>query len=118
MRISDWSSDVCSSDLFGPRGECAGRRRRISGPVDRARTALPRAHEHSTFTPRDLSARLAHAGLHVPEPAIWTSALATADFLSAQQPQGSAYAIGEVGRTTALYAAGYPYRHGARLCRA
>src|SRR3546814_2043076 len=99
MRISDWSSDVCSSDLFGPRGECAGRRRRISGPVDRARTALPRAHEHSTFTPRDLSARLAHAGLHVPEPAIWTSALATADFLSAQQPQGSAYAIGEVGLT-------------------
>ena len=62
---------------------------------------------NSIFTPRDLSARLAHVGLHVPEQAIWTSALATAAFLSKQQPQGSAYVIGEAGLTTALYEAGY-----------
>jgi NagD protein len=62
---------------------------------------------NSIFTPRDLAARLAHAGLLVPEAAIWTSALATADFLSAQQPRGSAYVIGEAGLTTALYEAGY-----------
>jgi len=62
---------------------------------------------NSIFTPRDLSARLAHAGLQAPEAAIWTSALATADFLSSQLPQGSAYVIGEAGLTTALYAAGY-----------
>lgn len=62
---------------------------------------------NSMFTPRDLSARLSHAGLAVPEAAIWTSALATADFLSAQQPRGSAYVIGEAGLTTAMHEAGY-----------
>jgi len=58
---------------------------------------------NSIFTPRDLSARLAHSGLQVPEESIWTSALATADFLSSQMPGGSAYVIGEAGLTTALY---------------
>jgi NagD protein len=62
---------------------------------------------NSIFTPRDLSARLARSGLQVPEESIWTSALATADFLSNQMPGGSAYVIGEAGLTTALYEAGY-----------
>ncbi|MGY1745392.1 HAD-IIA family hydrolase [Blastococcus sp. SYSU D00695] len=62
---------------------------------------------NSIFTPRDLAARLARSGLQVPEESIWTSALATADFLSTQQPGGSAYVIGEAGLTTALYEAGY-----------
>src|SRR6059058_4945834 len=62
---------------------------------------------NSIFTPRDLAARLTRAGLHVPEEAIWTSALATAVFLSTQLPGGSAYVIGEAGLTTALYEAGY-----------
>src|SRR3954463_16028047 len=62
---------------------------------------------NSIFTPRDLSARLARSGLSVPETAIWTSALATADFLGAQMPGGSAYVIGEAGLTTALYEVGY-----------
>ena len=62
---------------------------------------------NSIFTPRDLAARLAHAGLQVPEESIWTSALATADFLSSQMPGGSAYVIGEAGLTTALYESGF-----------
>ena len=62
---------------------------------------------NSIFTPRDLAARLQHSGLQVPEESIWTSALATADFLSTQSPGGSAYVIGEAGLTTALYEAGY-----------
>lgn len=62
---------------------------------------------NSIFTPRDLAARLARSGLSVPENAIWTSALATATFLSDQQPGGSAYVIGEAGMTTALHEAGY-----------
>ena len=62
---------------------------------------------NSIFTPRDLAARLARSGLQVPEPAIWTSGLATADFLASQLPGGSAYVIGEAGLTTALYEAGY-----------
>jgi NagD protein len=38
---------------------------------------------------------------------MWTSALATAGFLAAQRPKGSAYVIGEVGLTTALHEVGY-----------
>jgi len=62
---------------------------------------------NSIFTPRDLSARLKASGLDVPESAIWTSALATADFLKAQMPGGSAFVIGEAGITTALHEAGF-----------
>jgi NagD protein len=62
---------------------------------------------NSIFTPRDLSARLAHSGLQIPEEAIWTSALATARFLADQLPGGSAYVIGEAGMTTALHEVGY-----------
>jgi NagD protein len=62
---------------------------------------------NSIYTPRDLRARLAASGIDVPEEAIWTSALATATFVSQQIPGGSAYAIGEAGLTTALYEAGY-----------
>ena len=62
---------------------------------------------NSIFTPRDLRARLSTAGIDVPEEAIWTSALATAQFLVDQMPTGSAYVIGEAGLTTALYEAGY-----------
>src|SRR4051812_43348913 len=62
---------------------------------------------NSIFTPRDLAARLSRSGLHVPEAAIWTSALATAQFLDDQAPGGSAYVIGEAGLTTALHEIGY-----------
>jgi NagD protein len=74
--------------------------------VDRGRRFLVLTN-NSIFTARDLAARLAHSGLHVPEESIWTSALATADFLAGQLPGGSAYVIGEAGLTTALYEAGY-----------
>jgi NagD protein len=62
---------------------------------------------NSIFTPRDLRARLLRSGIDVPEEAIWTSALATADFLDAQRPHGSAYVVGEAGLTTALHDIGY-----------
>ena len=62
---------------------------------------------NSMYTPRDLSARLELSGIIVPEKAIWTSALATADFLQSQRPHGSAFAIGEAGLLTALHAVGY-----------
>jgi NagD protein len=62
---------------------------------------------NSMYTRRDLSARLLTSGLEVPEDAIWTSALATADFLQSQRPGGTAFAIGEAGLTTALHAVGY-----------
>ena len=62
---------------------------------------------NSSYTPRDLSARLRASGLNVPEDRIWTSALATADFLRSQAPGGTAFVIGEVGLTTALHEAGF-----------
>jgi NagD protein len=62
---------------------------------------------NSMYTRRDLSARLALSGLDVPEGAIFTSALATAEFLHDQRPEGSAFAIGEAGLLTALHAVGY-----------
>jgi NagD protein len=62
---------------------------------------------NSIYTPRDLSARLKATGLNIPEESIWTSALATADFLKSQKPKGSAFVIGEAGLTTALHEVGY-----------
>lgn len=62
---------------------------------------------NSIYTPRDLAARLARAGLRVPEESIWTSALATAAFLADQTPAGTAYVLGEAGLTTALHDVGY-----------
>src|SRR5712671_4728291 len=74
--------------------------------VDRGRRFLVLTN-NSIFTPRDLSARLARSGLQAPEESIWTSALATADFLSSQLSGGSAFVIGEAGLTTALHEVGY-----------
>src|SRR2546430_8996424 len=62
---------------------------------------------NSIYTARDLQARLARIGIDVPESAIWTSALATAQFLDDQRPRATAYVIGEAGLTTAVDNAGY-----------
>jgi NagD protein len=62
---------------------------------------------NSIYTPRDLHARLRVSGIDVPAAAIWTSALATAQFLDSQRPGGTAYVIGEAGLTTALHEIGY-----------
>ena len=62
---------------------------------------------NSIYTPRDLAARLKATGLAIPEEAIWTSALATADFLHSQKPKGTAFVLGEVGLTTAMHEIGY-----------
>jgi NagD protein len=62
---------------------------------------------NSIYTQRDLQARLRASGIEVPADAIWTSALATAQFLDRQRPGGTAYVIGEAGLTTALHEIGY-----------
>lgn len=62
---------------------------------------------NSIFTNRDLAARLAASGLDIPEESIWTSANATAAFLSQQSPASTAFVIGEAGLTTALHNAGF-----------
>ncbi|WP_163512424.1 HAD-IIA family hydrolase [Fodinicola acaciae] len=62
---------------------------------------------NSIYTPRDLHARLQRSGLDVPADNIYTSALATAQFLDTQRPNGTAFVIGEAGLTTALHEIGY-----------
>ena len=62
---------------------------------------------NAIYTPGDLHVRLRAAGLDVPVEAIYTSALATAQFLDDQRPKGSAYVLGEAGLTTALHGVGY-----------
>lgn len=96
----------------------------MDGVIVRGRTLIPGAAEfvqrlrdrkipyliltnNSQYTPRDLHVRLSHMGLNVPPEAIFTSALATAQFLHAQRPDGQAYVIGESGLTTALHDIGY-----------
>lgn len=60
----------------------------------------------SERSPRELEQKLARLGISVGPEHYHTSALATAMFLQAQLPGGSAFAIGEAGLLNALYEVG------------
>jgi NagD protein len=62
---------------------------------------------NSRSTRRDLAARLEQTGINVAEKHIFTSAIATAQFLAMQKPKGSAYVLGEGGLVLALHENGY-----------
>jgi NagD protein len=62
---------------------------------------------NSQRTRRDVVAKLARLGIDVEEDDIFTSAMATARFLAKQDPEGTAFAIGEGGLLTALHQNGY-----------
>ena len=59
------------------------------------------------YTPVDLQHRLQRIGLSLTADHIYTSAIATAQFLKSQKPNGTAFVVGEVGLTEALHEAGY-----------
>jgi len=61
----------------------------------------------SERTPAELQEKLLRMGIRVDKDVFYTSALATAMFLSSQKPEGSAYIIGEAGLINALYDVGY-----------
>lgn len=61
---------------------------------------------NSGKTPKELQLKLANMGLEVDEKHFYTSALATASFISKQSPGCSAYVIGEPGLYSALYEKG------------
>lgn len=63
----------------------------------------------SQYSPRELQFKLARMGLEVDSSHFYTSALATASFVSSQTPGGSAYVIGAHGLLNALYDAGITY---------
>ncbi len=62
---------------------------------------------NSLYTPRDLAHRLSITGLHIPPERIFTSAMATARFLRAQKPDGTAFVIGESGLADAIHSVGF-----------
>src|SRR5579872_751802 len=62
---------------------------------------------NSTLTPEQLSKSMATMGLDVPEEKLWTSAVATAEFIAAQRPGGTAFVIGEESLHQALRDVGY-----------
>jgi len=62
---------------------------------------------NSEQTPKDLEHRLKKIGLKVGASHIYTSAMATARFLSSQRPKGTAFVIGESGLMEALHDDGF-----------
>jgi NagD protein len=61
----------------------------------------------SERSPLELAQKLSRLGIMVDPEHFYTSALATASFLSSQRPGGSVYVIGEPGLIQALYDAGF-----------
>lgn len=61
----------------------------------------------SQRTPRELQEKLKRLGITVSEDHFYTSALATASFLSSQKPGGSAFIIGDAGLIHAMYSVGF-----------
>ncbi|MCF8221886.1 MAG: HAD-IIA family hydrolase [Bacteroidales bacterium] len=61
----------------------------------------------SERTPTELKEKLNRLGIDVPKTVFYTSALATAQFLNAQKPKGTAFIIGEAGLINAMYNVGY-----------
>lgn len=59
------------------------------------------------FSQADLAYRLRSVDLDIPPENIFTSAMATAQFLHSQRPHGTAFVIGESGLTSALHGIGY-----------
>jgi NagD protein len=62
---------------------------------------------NSQRTRRDVATRLNRMDIPVEEKHIYTCAMATARFLAAQKPNGTAYVIGEGGLLNALHTNGY-----------
>lgn len=62
---------------------------------------------NSIYTPIDLAYRLRVIGIEVEAEQIFTSAMATAAFMKAQKPDGSAFVIGESGLNVAIHNAGF-----------
>ncbi|HEY60936.1 MAG TPA: HAD family hydrolase [Anaerolineae bacterium] len=62
---------------------------------------------NSIYTPVDLAHRLQTNGLNIKQNQIFTSAMATANFMNTQKYKGSAFVIGESGLNLAIHDAGY-----------
>jgi len=96
----------------------------MDGVVYRGRALIPGAREfverlfqertpftfltnNSQRTRRDVATKLSRMGIPAGEEHIFTCAMATARFLAARKPKGTAYVIGEGGLLQALHQNGY-----------
>jgi NagD protein len=61
----------------------------------------------SERTQRELQEKMSRLGIDVDQSVFYTSALATANFLASQKPNGTAFIIGEAGLINAMYNVGY-----------
>lgn len=62
---------------------------------------------NSQRTPLDAVNKVARMGINIKEENVYTSAMATASFLSFMEPKGTAYVLGEGGLLTSLSQQGY-----------
>lgn len=62
---------------------------------------------NSQRTQRDVATKLKRMGIPAKEKHVFTCAMATAHFLAAQKPKGTAFVIGEGGLLQALHSCGY-----------
>lgn len=62
---------------------------------------------NALFTPRELHEHLGSLGVNVLEEQLWTSSLATAQFIHDQLPKGRAFVIGETSLHDAMSDVGY-----------
>jgi NagD protein len=104
-RIECWLTDM--DGVLVHEGKPVPGAREFLGRLTQAGRPFLVLTNNSMYTPRDLHVRLRAAGLDVPIEAIYTSAMATAQFLHDQRPHGSAFVLGEAGLTTALHEVGY-----------
>src|SRR4051812_31452954 len=92
--------------IYRERQIILGAERFIASLLDRG---IPFAFltNNSQRTRRDVAMKLSRMGIAVDESHIFTCAMATARFLAAQKPGGTAFVIGEGGLTQALHKNGY-----------
>ena len=92
--------------IYRERSLIPGADRFISSLIDRG---IPFAFltNNSQRTRRDVAMKLSRMGIAADESHIFTCAMATARFLAAQKPRGTAFVIGEGGLLQALHKNGY-----------
>jgi len=85
----------------------------IPGAVDFIQRLKDGGHKYliltnnSRYPPTDLQHRLQSSGINVEADHIYSSAMATAAFVEAQKPDGTAYVLGDTGLYQALAKVGY-----------
>src|SRR3546814_18013575 len=100
MRISDWSSDVCSSDLGGRGAKRAGGRTQAAGrkQQDRERRNRGRIEVVSEKIKKRLFIKTYGCQMNVYDSARMADVLAPLGYAAVDSPRGAAMVILKIGR--------------------